>query len=202
MSMFWQGAVAGLAIAVPVGPIGVLIVDRGIRNGWTDALAAGLGTASADLFYAAAAVTLGAASAELLAPVTTPLRVAAVVVLVAIAARNLARALRPSNGDAPDVRASAPLRTFATFLGLTVLNPVTIVYFASLVIGLDVGDAAPGAKVAFVAGAGGASAAWQTALATGGAWAGARLDDRVRRATSIAGSVVIVLLALRMALSL
>ena len=37
-----EGILAGLGIAVPVGPIAVLLIDLGIRRGFTAALPAGL----------------------------------------------------------------------------------------------------------------------------------------------------------------
>jgi threonine/homoserine/homoserine lactone efflux protein len=49
------GLSAGLAVAVPLGSIGVMIVDTGIRDGGRSAFAAGLGTATVDGLYAAAA---------------------------------------------------------------------------------------------------------------------------------------------------
>ena len=55
------GISAGLAVAVPLGPIGVMIVDTGIRDGGRSAFAAGLGTATVDGLYAATAALFGAA---------------------------------------------------------------------------------------------------------------------------------------------
>src|SRR4051794_29199111 len=78
------GVSAGLAVAVPLGPIGVMIVDTGIRDGARPALAAGLGTATVDGLYATAAALFGAAIGAWLAPAADPLRIAAAAVLAAI----------------------------------------------------------------------------------------------------------------------
>jgi threonine/homoserine/homoserine lactone efflux protein len=200
MSAFLQGVAAGFAIAIPVGPIGVLIVERGIKRGFKDAALAGLGAAGADLFYATVAASLGAVVAAALQPALDPLRVVAIVLLVAIAVWNLRSALvRPQETDAPRVTGG---RTFVTFLGLTLLNPVTVVYFASLIVGLDLTDASTAEKAVFVTGAFSASASWQLFLAASASLAGARLGPRTRVATSILGSLVIVGFAVKMALSL
>ncbi|NKY40114.1 hypothetical protein HGA02_11395, partial [Cellulomonas septica] len=46
------GALAGLAVAVPVGPIGVLLLREGVVHGTRVAIGAGLGVATVDLLYA------------------------------------------------------------------------------------------------------------------------------------------------------
>lgn len=200
MSAFLQGVAAGFAIAIPVGPIGVLIVERGIKRGFKDAALAGLGAAGADLFYATVAASLGAVVAAAVRPALDPLRVVAIVLLVAIAVWNLRNAItRPEEIETPRVTGG---RTFVTFLGLTLLNPVTVVYFASLIVGLDLTEASAVEKAVFVAGAFMASASWQLFLAASASLAGARLGPRTRLATSILGSVVIAGFAGQMALSL
>jgi threonine/homoserine/homoserine lactone efflux protein len=196
-SLFVGGVIAGLAIAVPVGPIGVLLVDRALRQGFATAAVAGLGAATADLLYAALAVTVGTAVAELIDPALTPLRVVAVAALLWIAVRNLRGAFATAEvGDPPKVK---PSRVYATFLGLTILNPATMIYFASLIVGLDIADESEPAKAFFVLGAFVGSAGWQILLAGGGAIAGAKMGDRVRTVTSVFGSLVIVGLAIQMA---
>jgi threonine/homoserine/homoserine lactone efflux protein len=50
-----KGLAIGLAIAAPVGPIGVLCIRRGIASGWLAGFASGLGAATADGIYGAMA---------------------------------------------------------------------------------------------------------------------------------------------------
>lgn len=200
MNLFFQGLAAGFAIAIPVGPIGVLIVDRGVKRGFRDAAMAGLGTAGADLVYATLAATTGAVVASIVRPILTPLRLVAVVVLVAIALWNLRGAFhRVEPSDLPHVAGG---RTFFTFLGLTLLNPVTVIYFASLIVGLDLTSASSLEKAVFVGAAFLASASWQLFLAGSAALAGARFGPKTRSATAALGSLVILGFALRMVLSL
>jgi threonine/homoserine/homoserine lactone efflux protein len=87
ITAFLAGAAAGLGIAIPVGAIAILIVETGLRRGFRLAAAAGAGAASVDGLYALVAAAFGAALAAVLAPWEKPLRVVAVVVLVAIAVR-------------------------------------------------------------------------------------------------------------------
>ncbi|GAA3946318.1 LysE family transporter [Actinoplanes auranticolor] len=83
-------------------------------------------------------------------------------------------------------------RAYLGVLGLTLLNPATIVYFAALVMGRG----GTGGGVWFVLGAFVASASWQLLIAGGGALVGRLLTgDRGRLITAMVSSVVIAVLA-------
>jgi arginine exporter protein ArgO len=206
ITAFLAGAAAGYGIAIPVGAIAILIVETGLRRGFRLAAAAGAGAATADGIYAAVAAAFGAALAGLLAPLAVPLRVVAVVVLVAIATRGLL-GLRSAAGDLPAApgsevagaagaaRGSSVLRTFGVFLGLTLLNPITVTYFAALILGLASTGAGPGEKAAFVAGAFVASLSWQTLLAAVGAFLHRRLPAGLRAGVILLGNAIILAFA-------
>ena len=83
-------------------------------------------------------------------------------------------------------------RTYAAFLGLTLLNPMTVTYFAALILGLGTtgGDAAQ--KVGFVVGAFGASLSWQTIIAAAGAAMHRRLSPGLRLAVGIVGNAIVL----------
>ena len=65
---FVQGLIAGYGIAIPVGPIAILIVEIGIRRGFPVAFCAGAGAASADLVYATVASIAGTFLVSVLRP--------------------------------------------------------------------------------------------------------------------------------------
>src|SRR5450759_1698328 len=48
LSLFWNGFVIGLSIAAPVGPIGVLCIQRTLNQGRAIGFASGIGAATAD----------------------------------------------------------------------------------------------------------------------------------------------------------
>jgi len=200
------GAAAGLGIAIPVGAIAILIVETGLRRGFRLAAAAGAGAATVDGVYALVAAAFGAALAAVLAPWERPLRVLALVALVAIALRGLLglRALPSRVGaDAapipPDVEAAerggSAVRTYGVFVAITLLNPVTVTYFAALILGLGSTGAGPAEKAAFVVGAFLASLAWQTLLAAVGAFLHRRLSPRLRAAVVLLGNAIILAFA-------
>ncbi len=195
MSAFLAGVIAGYGIAVPVGPIAVLIVGIGTRSGFRRAFSAGLGAALADLIYAAIAAVAGAAAAKALAPYSHPLRITGGIVLVVIAVLIARSAFRPSSrqetGPATNARATAG------FLSLTLMNPVTLTYFAALILGGG-GVSGVSSGLLFVAGAFLASLSWQTTLAGTGAVLGHKMSDRARVITGLVGAIVILVLAIGM----
>jgi threonine/homoserine/homoserine lactone efflux protein len=205
---FLAGGVAGYGIAIPVGAIAVLIVDTGLRRGLLPAMAAGLGAATADLLYAVLAMAGGVAIASLLAPISGWLRLVSAAILLAIAAVMLIRALRSRRRErrAPDPEAGRPRglrRTFGGFLALTLSNPLTIIYFTALILGLrDQALTGLEAKAAFVGGVFVASLSWQWLLAGAGTALRHRLSDTARTVTSLVGAAIVAGLALRIGLQL
>lgn len=194
---FLAGLLAGYGIAVPVGAIAILIIHTAIDDGFRRGFAAGAGAATADLVYAALAVVLGVAAAGLVAPLLMPLRLVAGVVLIGLAVVGLAR-LRSARetGDPAGTLAAhrSGQRTYLTFVALTVLNPVTVVYFGALVVALPFLGATV-ERAAFVGGVFMASLSWQTLLAGVGAALGRHTGHRLRVPSIVVGNLVILALA-------
>jgi arginine exporter protein ArgO len=201
---FIAGVIAGYGIAIPVGPVAVLIIELGVRRGLRTAAAAGLGAATADAAYAVLAVIAGAAIATVLEPLAPALKVVAVVVLGVIAARGFWLALYHARIGVPG-NAALPVdagRTYLRFLAITLLNPTTILYFAALILGRPELGAGPAERAAFIVGAALASASWQLFLAVLGALAHQRLPWRVQFGISLLGNAVVVAFAIVIARSI
>ena len=189
------GVAAGYGIAIPVGAIAILIMDVGIRRGFAPAFSAGAGAATADLLYAALAVIGGATLAATVESIGDPLRIASGIVLLVIAVLGLLRSRQPAETNVTEPRSGDLVRTYARFVGLTIINPTTVVYFAAIVIGLGVARGmGAGDGALFVTGAFLASLSWQTLIAAVGAFAGHRLSSRSRKVVSILGNLVILAL--------
>jgi arginine exporter protein ArgO len=196
-----EGVVAGLGIAVPVGAIAVLIVDLGMRRGFTRAVPAAMGAASADLAYAAVAAVAGIAVAAVLAPYERRIELISATVLVGIVAYRMVRLFRAGGDTRPSPTGDGAVSTYAGFLALTLVNPLTVTYFAALILGLGDDTLGTGTdKALFVVGAFVASAAWQLVLAGAGAVLHHRLSERALLATSLVGNLLIAALAIRLVL--
>ncbi|HEX6655301.1 MAG TPA: LysE family transporter [Candidatus Limnocylindria bacterium] len=189
------GVVAGYAIAVPMGPITILILHTGLRHGLRTSVAAAAGAASADGLYATLAGLFGAAVASLVQMVIGPARVIGAVLLAIIGIRGLLAALRERGHESAagtERDAATPARTYLLFLGLTVTNPVTFIYFFALTLSLPVLNGELAARLVFAMGAFAASLSWQVLLASVGSLLHGRLPDRLALATRVIGSFVVL----------
>jgi arginine exporter protein ArgO len=193
-----SGLVTGYAIAVPVGAVAALIVALSARTSWSVGAAAGLGVATVDGGYAAVAVVAGKAVASFLEPIEDELQVVSIAALLAIALLTLLHALRPGSSAKDDARAWTPLRAWLTFIGITAVNPATVVYFAAIVLGGTVDIDGPAEGAVFIAAAFVASASWQVFVASVGTGLGHWISGpRGRRVTGVVAGVVIALLAVK-----
>jgi len=195
------GLIAGYGIAIPVGAVGTYLVTLTARTSWRIGAFAALGVATADGLYALAAVFGGSALTPVLRPVMVPLRWCSALVLVVLAVRGAVSAIRQfRTGHSSSRTVGTPVssaRAFFGLLGITVLNPATVIYFAAVVLG-DRATAGAGypERAGFVLAAFAASASWQLLLAGGGALLGRLLTgSRGRLVTAIASSAVISALA-------
>jgi arginine exporter protein ArgO len=204
MKGFLEGLLAGYGIAVPVGAVSILIFTTAMKSGFRRGFAAGAGAATADLLYASAASLAGSALVLLLQPIERIFRVAGGIVLLIMAAWGLQQALRmprnaASNAPAgPHQRPSEGARPGAVYiqlLGLTLVNPLTVVYFAALVLGR--GQVGLTDRLFFVIGAALASLSWQTLLAGLGSLLHGRLPARFRAGAVVAGNLIVAVLGAR-----
>jgi len=198
------GLVAGYGIAIPVGAVGAYLVSLTARTSLRTGMSAALGVATADGVYALVAVAGGAALVGVLEPVTVPLKWASGLVLAVLAVLGAVTAVRQYRSPGQDSGArpsiAAPGRAYLSLLGITLLNPMTVVYFTALVLGSGAAVAQrPWERGVFVLAAFAASASWQLLLAGGGALLGRALTGRLGRlVTALVSSGVITVLAVRM----
>jgi threonine/homoserine/homoserine lactone efflux protein len=191
------GALAGYAIAIPVGAIAILILHTGLTHGLRAGLAAGAGAATADFIYASIAALAGLWVASVIGPWINPLRIVGGAILIAFGVRGL-WALRSARETVDPAAAYEEARRphhriYLALLGLTLLNPATVVYFTALTVGLPfLGD--PGERLLFAVAAGLASLSWQWLLAMVGAALGRGGGHRVRRISSAVGNGVILVM--------
>jgi arginine exporter protein ArgO len=87
-----------------------------------------------------------------------------------------------------------PAQVFAVFVAMTLLNPVTLVYFAALTAALPGLLGAGASAWWFLPGVAVGSLSWQVLLAGAASLAGRRVGPRGRLAVSAVGYGIVVLL--------
>ncbi|HEX4735717.1 MAG TPA: LysE family transporter [Thermoleophilaceae bacterium] len=191
------GLVAGLAIAVQVGAVSLLLIETALAAAPRAAVAAGMGVATADFAFALVAAVGGGAAGAALAGHESEIRIVAGALLAAIALHGLLA--QASGGEKPAVaRAGSARAHYSRFLAITAVNPLTIASFAAVAASLSLHGFAP--YMAFVAGVGAASAGWHVCLTLTAAHAGRWVTPRVQRRLGIAGRLAILALAARLVL--
>ncbi len=163
---FISGAIVGLSIAAPVGPIGVLCIRRALSGGWKLGLATGLGAAVADALYGCVAALGLDALTHFLIRGSGFLGVIGGVFLVGIGVRTWRSKPPPGTGE-PTTPVNL-LRALGSTVVLTLANPATILSFTALFAGFGVGSSIPRAAIPiWIAGVFAGSAAWWLLLSVG-----------------------------------
>lgn len=201
IELFLRGILLGLAVAAPVGPIGVLCIQRSLAGGFWMGFSGGIGTAVADAFYAALAAAgfalLLSDNAGTLGPVSVPqiLQWGGALFIAWLGWRTFAAPV--ADGAANGPIQGRPLRLFAVTFALTMSNPATILSFAALFAGLGLAaDPSLGAAASAVAGVFIGSLLWWALLSGGIAALRHRVGVEMRRWINRIAGLVLILFAI------
>ncbi len=129
-SPFLQALWIGLAIAAPVGPIGLLVIQRTLDHGRAVGLATGLGAAVADACYGAIGAFGVAVVMNALQAARVPLALFGGAMLLWLAWRSWSTV--PAEGAAEVSAAPGLAGSFAATFVLTLSNPATILSFIAI----------------------------------------------------------------------
>jgi len=180
LALFARTFLIGIAVAAPVGAMGVLCIQRTLARGWRIGAATGLGIATADAMFAGLAAFGVAALAQLLVTWQSPLRIVGGAVLVWLGVRAI---LAPPVHEAATVPArGGHSGAYASAVGLTLTNPMTIMAFGAVFAsaGLSAEPTLASAGVATLGVALG-SLSWWLVLVTGVSWMRHAVSDSAIR---------------------
>ncbi len=130
VSVFAQALLIGLSIAAPVGPIGLLVIQRTLQRGGLVGLATGLGAAGADALYGAIGAFGVSSLIQALQAARVPLALAGGAFLLWLAWRTWAAPVATQAASTTDARGL--LGCFAGTFVLTLANPATILSFIAI----------------------------------------------------------------------
>jgi threonine/homoserine/homoserine lactone efflux protein len=135
-----KGLMIGLSIAAPLGPIGILCMNRTLAEGPRLGFICGLGAAAADALYALAGTVALAAIAQWIIADRVELRTVGGLFLVYLGARTFMRrgAVLPATINLPSLLPPGWQAAFMSTFLLTLANPMTLLSFAAMFAGLGV----------------------------------------------------------------
>jgi threonine/homoserine/homoserine lactone efflux protein len=134
-----KGILAGMIIAVPAGPVGILCIRRTIVEGRLAGLSSGLGAASADAIFGAIAGFGLTFLSDLLLGHQDWLRILGAIFLFYFGGRALLA--EPAIALAEESGAESLAADFASAFALSITNPLTILAFLAIFAGIGCGGA-------------------------------------------------------------
>jgi threonine/homoserine/homoserine lactone efflux protein len=204
--LFIFGLTAGIALAIPVGPMALLLIDTTLRHGLRVGAAGALAMASVDATYAVVVFLAGSAVAGILGAFGIWFSLFGAAILLGLGAQTILKALsqrRASAGSSQfQIESTTARKTFVKFAAATVVNPPTALYFLAItpsLVGLTGSDPVS-ATFAFATGVFIGSVIWQQALAIAGAAIRGVTTPKVRTWLSLTGGVMIIALAVVLAI--
>ncbi|MCX7951420.1 MAG: LysE family translocator [Clostridiales bacterium] len=134
MIYFLKGLILGLSVAAPVGPIGLLCIQRTLNKGRKSGFFSGLGAATADATYGLIAAFGLTVISNLLLKNQTLIRLIGGMFLIYLGGKTFLST--PANEAAKSEEGKSILDDYLSTLFLTVTNPMTILSFLAIFAGL------------------------------------------------------------------
>jgi threonine/homoserine/homoserine lactone efflux protein len=187
---FLEGLVIGFSIAAPVGPIGLLCIQRTLDRGRKAGLVSGLGAATADATYASIAGFGVTFVSSFLVNEQLWIRLVGGAFLIFLGLRTFFSVPRDSAISEGRKRLA---NDYASTFALTLSNPLTIVSFAAVFTGLGLLGQARDywAATELVSGVFAGSALWWIVLSTSvGTLRGKLSPGRMRWVNRLSGVVI------------
>lgn len=131
-----KGLIIGFAIAAPVGPIGILCIQRSLHNGFKIGLMTGLGAAFADGTYGLIAGFGLTAFSSVLISYQFWIRLLGGLFLVYLGIKLFLMPAKEKSANNPD---KSIWHAFGSTYFLTLTNPATILLFVAVFAGLGLG---------------------------------------------------------------
>jgi threonine/homoserine/homoserine lactone efflux protein len=134
-SLFIKGFVIGFSIAAPVGPIGILCIQRTLSGSNVQGLVTGLGAATADALYGFIAAFGLTFVSNFLVDQSIWFRIIGGLFLCYLGIRAF---LRKPQEKTVSMASTTILSAYGTTFFLTLTNPMTILFFAGIFAGLGI----------------------------------------------------------------
>ena len=203
LELFLVGFFAGLALAIPVGPMAIMLVNTTIARGWRHGSIGALGMASVDFTYALLVFIAGRIISGFLGEYGMWLGLGGALILLWLGISTLVRNLRligrPDESSSGSIGGKTLLATYGIFVGATALNPPTALYFLAIAPNLAGLSSAAVAPLVFAAGVFVGSVIWQETLALAGLGLRQITSNRVRPWLGTFGGALIIALAIKIA---
>lgn len=194
LKLFLQSVIIGLAIAAPVGPIGIICIRTTIARGFIPGLAVGMGAAMADAMYAVAAGLGLAAITKFLMGIEHLLKFGGGIFLLYLGISFFLKKTHYTNADKASKKKIAKIFTSTFFLTLT--NPITMLSFLGIMSALEVEASNKMELSALILGVLIGSALWWVFLVGAVSLTAKRLSDKILNYINQISGIILVAFAI------
>jgi threonine/homoserine/homoserine lactone efflux protein len=132
LEFFLKGLLVGIIVSAPMGPIGVLCVQKTVNKGQLLGFFSGLGAATADTFYAILAVFGVTFLTNFLAKNQLFLQVVGITVLLILGFRMIFNnPIKQYRYNRASSKKTSAIKDYLSVFFLTISNPLTIIFFGA-----------------------------------------------------------------------
>jgi threonine/homoserine/homoserine lactone efflux protein len=191
LTIFLKGILIGFAVAVPIGPIGIMCIRKTLAEGRLRGLIIGLGAATADFFYGCVAAFGITIISDTLVSQRIWIRLVGGALLLYLGVRTFRKL--PADPNIP-INDKGIFRSYLSSLLITITNPLTIFAFIAVfaALGLE-NEAIIFSGLALVVGVFAGSFLWFLSLSSGVMLFRKKLDlIGLRWINKIAGILIII----------
>jgi threonine/homoserine/homoserine lactone efflux protein len=191
LTIFLKGILIGFAMAVPIGPIGIMCIRKTLAEGRLRGLIIGLGAATADFFYGCVAAFGITIISDTLVSQRIWIRLVGGALLLYLGVRTFRKL--PADPNIP-INDKGIFRSYLSSLLITITNPLTIFAFIAVfaALGLE-NEAIIFSGLALVVGVFAGSFLWFLSLSSGVMLFRKKLDlIGLRWINKIAGILIII----------
>lgn len=142
IEFLWKGLVLGFSVAAPVGPIGVLCINRTINKNFVSGFVSGIGAATADLCYGLVAGFGLTAISTFLISQKFWIQLIGLGYLIFLGIKTLIR--KEHNIEYKTTSEKGLLLDYFSTFVLTITNPMTILFFIAVFAGLGLANSING----------------------------------------------------------
>ena len=143
-----KGIVVGIAVSAPLGPLGILTVQRTINKGFFSGFVSGIGAAFADIIYAAIAGFGISIIANFLEANQIIIRVVGGVLIAAVGIKifysNPVKQIRKQRAQKTNF-----ISDFISSFLITITNPLTVIVFGAAFAGLGLEESNTGSAITY-----------------------------------------------------
>ncbi len=130
LEFLFKGLILGLSVSAPVGPIGILCINRTLHNNYKSGLITGLGAASADLVYGIIAGLGLTVISSFLIHYKTLIQMLGLVFLFYLGFKTLIK--QKSKSSITYDKNNKLYKDYLSSFFLTITNPATILFFIAV----------------------------------------------------------------------